>query len=1005
MRPKLRTLLFYFLWIVVSILIYVFSNPIGRLIELAQAQKLSSEHGLQSGETFDLGALVSEPQHLLIKIKINFRLDPVYNKLGFPNLFQTDDVNSGIRVELSGNTLAVIVARDAGSSSPRGIIITRRMRPETDYLLELQAETESGLSIRLNGNTIEVDDPQISFSLQNLRIGVGFDDNRKFVGPIERWELLYQNRAVGYARYVEQFSLISLLAGIMLLSCRFVIIWKPWRSGWSWRQATIGLRDVYHRIGTILFTSRNRSLTAILAAVSPILGIIYTIASAEFTKSAIALRSKLLPGMLIAKGAALFKDELVALAVVQLGFVLVISAGFLLTYKAIQLKGGVGIRSISLILFLDLAAILICLVIGTISRIAFGFFGLSILLTGSLLIRTEYFTSVKSVVAKRSSSSEGSSGPATEDNGIRFLKRLGHAVTFGERYRWLLLASLILACTIVTAPLLSAWFPLTMPNDYMEISDNFSGLSTSGGPLPRSQVAACLRALNAGGEAEPDCDKMRGIEQELSQDIASSSGWQGEPGRILFHHSYIYVPAAHLLKYGFDRNLPFLYGVGNTAAHAVVMWLAGGATLSSYFNTVPILELFGILSIAVLVLYATRSAMLFLLSYLIALACLYSVHFTAAFLAISFSPLRYFGLIVQIASIIFVARNNTKVSALVLIFAACFSLFWNKEFAILGLLGQGLWLLGSHSMGILQRVIILVAMFASLVAATILSGSPESISTVTLAFYNVWNPIMIPSEKLVFILLLVGGQICLMYLSRLAESPSQPVLLSIVPVIGCLFVKYAFNPSPPHLCFVFILVAPIVLIFVPWTRMAPFSRALLILPAFVSVIAYTVFVSSEYLDESDADRQTLMRPFASEPWSRLGETINFVTPEADIVGRVSAIKALNSKFDRILWLSPLDHLLSFYVNPPMFCGHFEVMTNVATPAIQEQLENCGARPGTLIVYDKAITTPCPTDPLESHSRCAARAAMKSNLDQIMHSLAPRVQWIAETPDLIFYMAR
>jgi hypothetical protein len=264
---------------------------------------------------------------------------------------------------------------------------------------------------------------------------------------------------------------------------------------------------------------------------------------------------------------------------------------------------------------------------------------------------------------------------------------------------------------------------------------------------------------------------------------------------------------------------------------------------------------------------------------------------------------------------------------------------------------------------------------------------------------------MLPFDKVAFILLLVVGQLSLIYLSRFASAPLQPALLSLAPVLGCLFVKYAFNPSPPHLSFVLVLAASVALIFVPWTRMTPFSRALLLTPAFVAVISYTAFLSGKYLTESDVDRASLMRPFVSEPWRRLGETISFVTPEADILRRVSAIKALIPGFDRILWLSPFDHLLSFYVNPPMFCGHFEVMTNLTTSGIQEQLENCGAQPGTLVVYDKALATPCPTDPLESDSRCAARAAMKSNLDHIMQSLSGRVQRITETRDLIFYTAR
>jgi hypothetical protein len=999
MQPRSKTLLLGLAWLAISLLIYLFSNPIGRLIELAQAQRLSSEHGLGTGESSNLGALVEAPQHLLIKFTIHFRVDPVYDPLSFPNLFQTDDVNSGIRVELSGRTLGVIFAQDQGRSQPKGVIVTRELKPEKDYLLELLAETESGWSIRLDGKTIEMADPHISFSLHNFRIGVGLDDTRKFVGPIGKWELLYYNHAVGVAGYVKHFSLISSLPPVMLLLVLAGKLWRS-RSRRPERQAATALQELYLQAGSILFANRHRRPIAILAAAAPILAVIYVVASSELAKSAIALRSQLLPGMLIAPDAGLFKGEVAALAIVQLSFVLVISVGFLFAHKAMQPRTDIGRYTISLILFLNLTVILICWLMGTTSRIAFGFTGLSLLLAASLLVPRHSFPTTGSTSSKENINPEGGPGPHI----ARSLKWIEHVLTLGERYRRQLLAGLFFVCMVLTAPLFSAWYPLTLPNDYMEISDNFSSAySASGDPISRSQVLACLK--QSANSVAPACQKLANFNRELNQSLAATTVWQGEPGRALYHHSYVYVPAAHLLKYGYDRALPYLYGFGNTSAHAVMMALAGGPTLSSYFNTVPLAELLGLLSIASLVLYATRNAFLFLLSYLIALACLYSVQFTAVFLAISFSPLRYFGLVVQIASIIFVARNNTRASVLVLICAACLSYFWNKEFAVLGLAGQGLWLLSAHQIGILERGIALVGMFALLVAASILTNSPDSISAVTTGLFNVWTPAMLPSEKVVFILLLVGGQIGLMALAGVASDPLRAALLSITPVVGCLFVKYAFNPSPPHLNFVFIFAASIAVIFVPWTRITPFPRAFLLTTAFVSVIAYTASASRAYLEESDGHRQTLTRPFASDSWSQLGETISFATPEADIFRRVSAIKALTTKFDRVLLLSPFDHLLSFYVNPPMFCGHFEVMTNLATTGIQEQLENCGARPGTLVVYDKALATPCPTDPIEPDSRCAERAAMKSNLDHIIRSLSPRVQRIAETGDLIFYTAR
>lgn len=58
----------------------------------------------------------------------------------------------------------------------------------------------------------------------------------------------------------------------------------------------------------------------------------------------------------------------------------------------------------------------------------------------------------------------------------------------------------------------------------------------------------------------------------------------------------------------------------------------------------------------------------------------------------SFSPLRYVGLCLQVASVFFCMRGSSR-RLVALPLSALFSLFWNAEFGIIGLLCQGLVLL------------------------------------------------------------------------------------------------------------------------------------------------------------------------------------------------------------------------------------------------------------------------------------------------------------------------
>jgi hypothetical protein len=130
---------------------------------------------------------------------------------------------------------------------------------------------------------------------------------------------------------------------------------------------------------------------------------------------------------------------------------------------------------------------------------------------------------------------------------------------------------------VLLSPAVTAWYPTVVPNDYYEVPDSFSingGTST----LARDAVTACLVGRSTVGECAGTA--------QLQSSLVSSSYWQAAAGRTFFHHSYIYVPAKHLMTYGFDQAVPYLYGYGNTLFHALLMqWQ--GATLSAYFTTYP----------------------------------------------------------------------------------------------------------------------------------------------------------------------------------------------------------------------------------------------------------------------------------------------------------------------------------------------------------------------------------------------------------------------------------
>jgi hypothetical protein len=495
----------------------------------------------------------------------------------------------------------------------------------------------------------------------------------------------------------------------------------------------------------------------------------------------------------------------------------------------------------------------------------------------------------------------------------------------------------------------------------------------------------------------------------LQADIHDTARWQSEAGRTLFHHSYIFVPAQHFLAFGLDRAVPYLYGFGNTLFHAMLMSLSGGASLSTYFSTFPIAELFGMAAIGLLVLLITRNAWAASIGFALSLAAFYSISYIAIFLAASFSPLRFFGLAVQFGSMCLCCRSDRQSRFVLLPLAAVASLFWNVEFALLGLPGQILLLLSPQIPLTLQRRgLLLMTLIASAAIFMVVSRtSPDIVSTVQLSFFNVGMPYMTRPDVIWFFVTVTSAQVALFCLSFFFKGPEQSLRIAFIPCLALVFIKYIFNPSTPHLWMVLTLVWPICLTYLPWASSAALSKwtlPRLIAPALATVVAFVVAQSGHTFREQSEDfRREQIDDFKVGQWSRLGETIGFVAPEDDFYQRVVSIKRHIRPDDTLVLLSPFDHVLNFYVNQKNICGHFDLLTNLATREVVDRVMECATRSAqTMIVYDRSAETPCPTDPLQNFSRCALKLEMKGNLIDLKNRLLRFVDLVGSDKNLEFY---
>ena len=693
---------------------------------------------------------------------------------------------------------------------------------------------------------------------------------------------------------------------------------------------------------------------------------------------------QLLPGFNVIQSGVAFKREFIAFLLIQTLVISSIGIYFLIKLISIRRVGFVQIPKWG-ILFLMVS----CVVLELISRdamirmyllIAFGFLSLNILLINEGRVAL----TLANLISKG-------------------LQQLIYICKFllNEKFLFLLL---LLLCIFILNFGKSSWYPLALPNDYYEISDQYivKGLEKDE-VLSKSAVQKYLE--NSVLET-PRTDKF----QQLISAIGFANGWQSETGRILYHHSYIFIPAAHFLKYGFDTSTPYLYGYGNTIFHAVLMKIYGGG-ISGYFYSYPLTLLFGAIILACIVSYCLKNKWLGTLAFIICIYELYSVGFTAALLAASFSPARYIGLGVQIASVFLVLRSGNVRKIYLICLALVFSIFWNKEFALIGLVAQVLALYCTEFKFRFwfSRIIWSICLISIyLLMALVLFSSDELISTNFLGFYQVNMPTLNGKDAVLLLGFIFVIECLFLSMSFTYDGVERYARLCVLPVIFLTLIKVVFNPSAPHLAVSLAFFLPFSLIYLPNLDNRNFqflkkNKAKVLGFAFITFGAGAIHVGQKYLDEANYIRKYTVQPFVSKSWRGLGENLPMVADGDTITERVTAIKNVSKLNDRLLILSPFDHLLAFYLNPPGYCGHFELVSNLVRENDAEKVISCVSKsPNLLIVYDKSLLIACPNlEKIGFESNCKNKLTAKRNVANLINEI-PDLYEVSRDGDLIFY---
>jgi hypothetical protein len=190
--PHRKTIIRRVALIVLTMLAFFVSilemTPTKVISENTQKYKKPSLEGI-SDVPLDLGAnqnFCEAFYNSRVKMDIDFIVNATTLSNRWSNIFQTDDVNSGFRIEISSDGVlsAVVQSPDGGSEQLLGVVANGVVKAKT--------LTKINISVYSNTITVKIDDGEEAYLAANFRptcnrvlIGGGFDDTRTTIGDVQ----------------------------------------------------------------------------------------------------------------------------------------------------------------------------------------------------------------------------------------------------------------------------------------------------------------------------------------------------------------------------------------------------------------------------------------------------------------------------------------------------------------------------------------------------------------------------------------------------------------------------------------------------------------------------------------------------------------------------------------------------------------------------------------------------------------------------------------------------
>jgi Glycosyltransferase family 87 len=153
------------------------------------------------------------------ELDVHFKMK-VYSIGNNNNVFQTAQLNDGVRLELSSPSTVELVVKQKDDKQPYGFILSDALKLNTWYLIRIHIDTTDRIRCYLDGtivaNTKYKELGKIEYIISEIAVGSGFNKTRIFDGEITDFAINYKlSRQTPGGKLIIPIVIVSLLLSIL----------------------------------------------------------------------------------------------------------------------------------------------------------------------------------------------------------------------------------------------------------------------------------------------------------------------------------------------------------------------------------------------------------------------------------------------------------------------------------------------------------------------------------------------------------------------------------------------------------------------------------------------------------------------------------------------------------------------------------------------------------------------------------------------------------------------